>query len=119
MRIHRGEDDPREECVPGPARADSVLLDKPAGLSSNAALRRPGAWLRADKAAFGSLDPLATGMPPDLLGEPPRLPATTVRGASSTRFTVALGSRTATEIPKVRCGNGGSAAVPISRLPRC
>ncbi len=47
-----------------------LLLDKPRGLSSNAALQRVRRLLGADKAGHvGSLDPLATGMLPICLGE--------------------------------------------------
>ena len=47
-----------------------LLLDKPAGLSSNAALQRARNLFRAQKAGHtGSLDPLATGMLPVCFGE--------------------------------------------------
>lgn len=47
-----------------------VLLDKPQGMTSNAALQRVKRLLRARKAGHtGSLDPLATGMLPLCFGE--------------------------------------------------
>ena len=47
-----------------------VLLDKPAGLSSNAALQRARSCLSAEKAGHaGTLDPFATGMLPLCFGE--------------------------------------------------
>ena len=47
-----------------------VLLDKPAGLSSNQALQRVRHLFRAEKGGHtGSLDPLATGMLPLCFGE--------------------------------------------------
>ena len=47
-----------------------LLLDKPAGLSSNAALQRVRKHFRAEKAGHtGSLDPLATGLLPICFGE--------------------------------------------------
>ncbi len=47
-----------------------VLLDKPEGLSSNAALQRAKRALGADKAGHtGTLDPMATGLLPLCLGE--------------------------------------------------
>ncbi len=47
-----------------------LLLDKPAGLSSNAALQKVKRYFNANKAGHtGSLDPLATGMLPICLGE--------------------------------------------------
>lgn len=52
-------------------RVDGVLLlDKPLGLSSNAALQRARRLLRAEKAGHtGTLDPLATGLLPLCFGE--------------------------------------------------
>lgn len=51
-----------------------VLLDKPQGLSSNAALQRVRRAFGAGKAGHaGTLDPLATGMLPILLGEATKL----------------------------------------------
>src|SRR4249920_218956 len=47
-----------------------LLLDKPAGLSSNQALQRVRHLFRAEKAGHtGSLDPLATGLLPICFGE--------------------------------------------------
>ncbi|MFT3805562.1 tRNA pseudouridine(55) synthase TruB [Arenimonas sp.] len=47
-----------------------LLLDKPAGISSNQALQRVRHLFRADKAGHtGSLDPLATGLLPLCFGE--------------------------------------------------
>ncbi len=52
-------------------RVDGVLLlDKPAGLSSNAALQRTRRLYRAEKAGHtGTLDPLASGLLPLCLGD--------------------------------------------------
>jgi tRNA pseudouridine55 synthase len=52
-------------------RVDGILLlDKPAGLSSNAALQRAKRAYRAEKAGHaGTLDPLATGLLPVCFGE--------------------------------------------------
>ena len=47
-----------------------LLLDKPLGLSSNAALQRVREMFRASKAGHaGSLDPLATGLLPVCFGQ--------------------------------------------------
>jgi tRNA pseudouridine55 synthase len=74
-----------------------LLLDKPAGLSSNAALQKTRRMLRADKAGHvGSLDPLATGMLPICLGEATKIAGDILSGRKLYRFTVALGARTAT-----------------------
>ena len=67
-----------------------LLLDKPAGLSSNQALQRVRHLFRAEKAGHtGSLDPLATGLLPVCFGE-----ATKVAG-------LLLGSRKAYEAEAV------------------
>jgi tRNA pseudouridine55 synthase len=60
--------------VPRPGVSGIVLLDKPEGLSSNAALQRVKRAFGAAKAGHaGTLDPLATGMLPILLGEATKL----------------------------------------------
>ena len=47
-----------------------LLLDKPAGMSSNAALQVARKLLRAEKGGHtGALDPLATGLLPLCFGE--------------------------------------------------
>lgn len=68
-------------------RVDGILLlDKPAGMSSNQALQRVRHLFRAEKAGHtGSLDPLATGLLPVCFGE-----ATKIAG-------LLLGSRKAYE----------------------
>ncbi len=74
-----------------------LLLDKPTGLSSNAALQRVRRTLGVDKAGHvGSLDPLATGMLPICLGEATKIAGDVLSGRKCYRFTVALGARTAT-----------------------
>jgi tRNA pseudouridine55 synthase len=74
-----------------------LLLDKPEGLSSNAALQRARRLLGADKAGHvGSLDPLASGMLPICLGEATKLAGEMVAGRKCYEFTLELGARTAT-----------------------
>src|SRR5579872_741086 len=74
-----------------------LLLDKPLGLSSNAALQRVRRTLGLDKAGHvGSLDPLATGMLPICLGEATKIAGDIVAGRKRYRFSVALGSATTT-----------------------
>jgi tRNA pseudouridine55 synthase len=74
-----------------------LLLDKPKGLSSNAALQRVRRMLGAEKAGHvGSLDPLATGMLPICLGEATKIAGDVVSGRKRYRFTVGLGARTST-----------------------
>jgi tRNA pseudouridine55 synthase len=74
-----------------------LLLDKPPGLSSNAALQRVRALLGRVKAGHvGSLDPLATGMLPICLGEATKVAGEIAAGRKRYRFTVTLGVATAT-----------------------
>ena len=74
-----------------------LLLDKPKGLSSNAALQRVRRTLGLDKAGHvGSLDPLATGMLPICLGEATKIAGDVLSGRKCYRFTSGLGVRTAT-----------------------
>ncbi|MGB6604797.1 MAG: tRNA pseudouridine(55) synthase TruB [Steroidobacteraceae bacterium] len=74
-----------------------LLLDKPRGLSSNAALQRVRRLWNGVKAGHvGSLDPLATGMLPICLGEATKVAGDILAGRKRYRFTVSLGTRTAT-----------------------
>ena len=74
-----------------------LLLDKPLGLSSNAALQRVRALFARVKAGHvGSLDPLASGMLPVCLGEATKIAGDILAGRKRYRFTIALGSSTAT-----------------------
>lgn len=74
-----------------------VLLDKPEGLSSNAALQRVRRLLGAAKAGHaGSLDPLATGMLPICLDEATKIAGEILSSRKRYRFTIELGVRTAT-----------------------
>ena len=74
-----------------------LLLDKPRGLSSNAALQRVRHLLGADKAGHvGSLDPLATGMLPICLGEATKVAGDITAARKRYQFTIAFGRRTAT-----------------------
>jgi len=74
-----------------------LLLDKPRGLSSNAALQRVKRAYGAAKAGHvGSLDPLATGMLPICLDEATKVAGEVLAGRKRYEFTVALGARTST-----------------------
>jgi tRNA pseudouridine55 synthase len=74
-----------------------LLLDKPRGLSSNAALQRVRRlWSGLKAGHVGSLDPLATGMLPICLGEATKVAGDILSGRKRYRFTVSLGVRTAT-----------------------
>jgi tRNA pseudouridine55 synthase len=74
-----------------------LLLDKPQGLSSNAALQRVRRAFGGVKAGHtGSLDPLATGMLPLCLGEATKVAGYLLEGDKQYRFAMRLGQRTAT-----------------------
>jgi tRNA pseudouridine55 synthase len=74
-----------------------LLLDKPLGLSSNAALQRVRSLFDREKAGHvGSLDPLATGMLPICLGEATKIAGDILAGRKCYRFTMALGTATST-----------------------
>ncbi len=74
-----------------------VLLDKPSGVSSNAALQRARRALGAAKAGHaGTLDPLASGLLPLLLGEATKLAGALLDADKRYEATVALGTTTTT-----------------------
>jgi tRNA pseudouridine55 synthase len=74
-----------------------LLLDKPLGLSSNAALQRVRTlYGRVKGGHVGSLDPLASGMLPICLGEATKVAGDILAGRKCYAFSVALGSATAT-----------------------
>lgn len=74
-----------------------VLLDKPIGLSSNAALQTVKQLYRARKAGHGgSLDPLASGLLPICLGEATKFSGMLLNADKSYRFTCRLGVTTST-----------------------
>lgn len=79
-------------------RVDGVLLlDKPVGLSSNAALQRVRRLFRAERAGHaGTLDPLASGLLPILLGDATKFGGEMLAADKRYRATLALGARTTT-----------------------
>ncbi|HET9483266.1 MAG TPA: tRNA pseudouridine(55) synthase TruB [Xanthomonadales bacterium] len=80
------------------SRIDGILLlDKPAGVSSNGALQQVKRALGADKAGHtGSLDPLATGMLPICLGEATKVSGHLLGARKCYVATIALGVTTTT-----------------------
>ena len=73
-----------------------LLLDKPLGSSSAAAVARVKRLFNARKAGHtGSLDPLASGMLPICLGEATKFGALLLEADKTYRVTVRLGERTA------------------------
>ncbi len=74
-----------------------LLLDKPLGLSSNAALQRAKRLFQAEKAGHtGSLDPLATGLLPVCFGEATKASAYLLDADKRYRVCVRLGRQTST-----------------------
>src|SRR5210317_853910 len=74
-----------------------VLLDKPAGISSNRALQRVRGIFQARKAGHtGSLDPFATGMLPVCLGEASKTAAYMLEAGKTYQATARLGQATST-----------------------
>ncbi len=74
-----------------------LLLDKPHGMSSNAALQRVKTLFYANKAGHtGSLDPLATGMLPICLGKATKLSQLLLTTDKQYWVTATLGVRTTT-----------------------
>lgn len=74
-----------------------LLLDKPEGLTSNAALQRVRRAYQARKAGHtGSLDPLASGLLPVCLGQATKASGLLLDADKTYDVTIALGERTAT-----------------------
>ena len=82
--------------APGPEDVHGILLlDKPLGLSSAAAVARVKRLFAARKAGHtGSLDPLASGMLPICLGEATKFGALMLEADKTYRLTLRLGERT-------------------------
>lgn len=69
-----------------------LLLDKPTGMSSNAALQKARWLFNAEKAGHtGTLDPLATGLLPLCFGEATKFAGALLDAGKSYRATVRLG----------------------------
>jgi tRNA pseudouridine55 synthase len=74
-----------------------LLLDKPAGWSSNDALQKVKWLMRADKAGHtGTLDPLASGLLPICLGAATKFSQVSLDADKTYRATLRLGQRTTT-----------------------
>ncbi|HEY5612552.1 MAG TPA: tRNA pseudouridine(55) synthase TruB [Lysobacter sp.] len=75
-----------------------LLLDKPAGLSSNQALQQARHIFRAEKAGHtGSLDPLATGLLPICFGEATKIAGLLLGSRKAYEVEALLGSTTDTD----------------------
>jgi tRNA pseudouridine55 synthase len=74
-----------------------LLLDKPEGITSNAALQRARRAFSARKAGHtGSLDPLASGLLPICFGQATKASGLLLDADKSYRVTIGLGERTTT-----------------------
>ncbi|MGZ9028907.1 MAG: tRNA pseudouridine(55) synthase TruB, partial [Telluria sp.] len=92
-----------------------LLLDKPTGISSNAALQRVKRLYAAEKAGHtGTLDPLASGLLPLCFGDATKFAQAMLDARKTYVATVRLGAATSTgdaegevigTVP-VRCGRG-------------
>lgn len=86
-----------------------LILDKPPGLTSNAALQRVRGMFGARKAGHtGSLDPLATGVLPICLGEATKLSGILLDAPKRYRVSIVLGVTTST---------GDAAGQELARRP--
>ncbi len=75
-----------------------LLLDKPAGMSSNAALQAARRLFRAEKGGHtGSLDPLATGLLPLCFGEATKLAGVLLGADKAYEAGIVLGTTTDTD----------------------
>ena len=84
-------------ATPAAAVSGLLLLNKPAGLTSNQALQKVKRLLKAKKAGHtGSLDPAATGMLPLCFGEATKVCAYLLEADKSYRVTARLGEATDT-----------------------
>ncbi|MCC7487919.1 MAG: tRNA pseudouridine(55) synthase TruB [Burkholderiales bacterium] len=90
-----------------------LLLDKPAGVTSFAALRAARRLAGAGKAGHtGTLDPLATGLLPCCFGEATRFSHVLLDAEKSYRALVRLGLTTATgDLEGVRTGGGNPGTI--------
>ncbi len=74
-----------------------VLLNKPAGISSNAALQKVRHLFKANKAGHtGNLDPMATGLLPCCFGDATKIAALLINSDKTYRARCVLGSQTDT-----------------------
>lgn len=101
-----------------------VLLDKPVGLTSNAALQTVKRLFQARKAGHtGSLDPLASGLLPLCFGSSTKVSAFLLEADKHYRVTIKLGEKTTTgdaegEVVQRRGTQAIDAAAVQAVLPR-
>ncbi len=87
----------RTARVPRRALHGVLLLDKPAGMTSQTALQRARRLMRADKAGHtGTLDPLASGLLPLCFGAATKFAQAQLDADKAYRATLRLGERSST-----------------------
>lgn len=104
---HAGQAPARRRTFPHPMSRPKIqfrpldgilLLDKPAGMSSNAALQLARRLFRAEKGGHtGSLDPLATGLLPLCFGEATKLAGLLLGSDKAYEAGIVLGTTTDTD----------------------
>src|SRR5216684_1132814 len=95
----------------------ALLLDKPLGVSSNAALQEGKKIFEAKKAGHaGTLDPLASGLLLVLFGEATKFAGPLLDADKEYLATVKLGEKTATGDAEGEVIEGRSAQVPESKI---
>lgn len=96
-----------------------LLLDKPSGITSNAALQRAKRLFRAQKAGHaGTLDPLASGLLPVLFGEATKFAACLLDSEKEYAAQVRLGIGTATGDAEGEVLERREVAIDPARLER-
>ncbi len=94
----RTERAPREDRIRFRPLDGLLLLDKPAGLSSNQALQIARRLFRAEKGGHtGALDPLATGLLPLCFGEATKIAGLLLGGRKAYEAGITLGTVTDTD----------------------
>ena len=91
------ESDTATAITQAPVRGGVLLLDKPTGITSNAAVQRVrGLYSRVKAGHTGTLDPLASGLLPVCLGEATKFSHPLLDARKSYRATLRLGWRSST-----------------------
>jgi tRNA pseudouridine55 synthase len=107
----------RRACAPRLAVDGVLLLDKPAGLSSQAAVTRVKTIFNAAKAGHtGTLDPMATGLLPVVFGEATKFSSALLDAGKSYLATLRLGVTTTTGDLEGEVTGTSLVALELSRI---
>jgi tRNA pseudouridine55 synthase len=97
-----------------------LLLDKPHGISSNAALQRAKRLFQAAKAGHtGTLDPLATGLLPICFGEATKFASFLLDAAKAYRAVIRLGITTTTGDAEGEVTSTHRVATSVEQVEAC